>query len=96
VLNAPTSGPFQGIALYQTQPCTPSAALTLTGNSNSLINGVIDTPCAALTVTGDATDNPFVNGVVVGYTVAVAGNGSAVVTYDPSGTPADKGSVLVE
>jgi len=96
VLNAPTSGPFQGIALYQTQPCTPSAALTLTGNSNSLINGVIDTPCATITVSGDATDNPFVNGVVVGYTVAVAGNGSAVVTYDPSGTPADKGSVLVE
>ena len=98
VLNAPSSGPFQGIAIYQTQPCStsPGNSMTLTGNSNSLINGVLDAPCAAITVSGDATDNPFVNGVVVGYTVTVAGNGSAVVTYDPSGTPPDKGSVLVE
>jgi len=97
VLNAPANGPFQGIAVYQTRPCaTPSGSMTLTGNANSLINGVLDAPCAAITVSGDASDNPFVNGVVVGYTVTVAGNGSAVVTYDPSGTPPDKGSVLVE
>lgn len=96
VLTAPTSGPFAGIALYETRPCTPSTAMTLTGTSRSLIDGIVDAPCADLTVSGDATDTPFVNGVVVGYTVTVAGNGSAIVTYDPSGGPPDKGSVLVE
>lgn len=96
VLNAPTSGLYQGIALSEAQPCAPTNNLTLAGGANSLISGVIDAPCAAVTVTGDSTDNPFVNGAIVGYDVTVAGNGSAIVTYDPSATPADKGSVLVE
>jgi hypothetical protein len=52
-------------------------------------------PCANLTVTGSSSDN-FIHGAVVGYDVSVAGNGTEIVSYDPSGTPPDKGSVLVE
>lgn len=96
VLNAPTSGLYQGIVIYESRPCSLTKSMTIAGTANSIIDGVIDVPCASLTVTGDSTDNPFVNGVVVGYDVTVAGGATAVITYNPAGTPADKGSVLVE
>ncbi len=98
VLNAPTNGPLQGIAIYENQPCTTAAnSMELNGSASSLINGIVDLACADLTVTGNSTDtSPFVNGAVIGWDVAVAGDGTAVIDYNPSGLPPDKGSVLVQ
>jgi hypothetical protein len=99
VLNAPTSGPYQGIAITQNWPCTvtnPLQGLTLAGGAGSLINGVVDAPCAAITLSGTSANNPFVDGSVVGWDVIVAGNDTTTITYDPSRTRASNGSVLVE
>jgi hypothetical protein len=94
-LRAPTSGTYQGIAVTEVSSCIPTTGMELTGNSGSFIDGIIDVPCANLTITGSSSDN-FISGAVVGYDVTVAGSGTEIVNYDPSGTPPDKGSVLVE
>jgi hypothetical protein len=70
--------------------------MDLRGSANSLINGIVDVACANVTVSGDSTNNPFINGVLVGWDVTLAGNATAIVNYNPTGSPPDKGSVLVE
>jgi hypothetical protein len=96
VLNSPLSGPFKGMAIYEDQPCTATHNLTIVGGSNSLINGIVDAGCANVTVSGNSQDVPFINGMLIGWQVTLAGDGTAIVNYDPSGAPPDKGSVLVE
>jgi hypothetical protein len=96
VLNSPLSGPFKGMAIYEDQPCTATHDLTIVGGSNSLINGIVDAACANVTVSGDSQSVPFINGMLIGRQVTLAGNGTAIVNYDPSGAPPDKGSVLLE
>jgi hypothetical protein len=98
VLNAPTSGPYQGIAMTA-QPCDPAKdpnSATINGSAGSSIVGVLDLPCADLTLSGDSANLPLVNGVVVGWEISTQGNAATLVSYNPTGTPADKGSVLVE
>lgn len=103
VLHAPIRGPYQGIAMSEgrppDQPPCPSPgtnSLELRGNAANIIDGVVDAPCADISVSGNSPDPTFVNGVLVGWDVTVAGNALVGVNYDPSGTPPDKGSVLVE
>jgi hypothetical protein len=66
------------------------------GGSNSLINGIVDAACANVTVSCSSDNVPFINGMLIGWQVTLAGAGTAIVNYDPSGAPPDKGSVLLE
>jgi hypothetical protein len=71
--------------------------MELNGSATSHISGIVDAACADLIVTGNSTNtSPFVDGAIVGWDVTVSGNGTAVVDYNPSGLPPDRGSVLVE
>jgi hypothetical protein len=101
VLNAPTSGPYQGMAISghpanPEPPCSSFPALKLAGGAGSRISGVIDAPCSTITLTGDTSNNPFVDGAIAGWRIVVAGNSTTTVTYDPSNSPANSGSALVE
>ncbi len=101
-LSAPISGPYQGIALSQTRsatvpPCSAINTVNFTGtgkNGGFSADGVIDLPCTDVSALGNAALT--VNGVLVAYDMATGGNSSVTVTYNPSETPPDKGSVLVE
>jgi hypothetical protein len=103
-LEAPTSGPYQGIALSQQRTLDPTTgalscpssipAIKLAGISSTSTMGVLDAPCADLTGIGNS--NTTVNGVIVGNTVTIQGSADDIVTYNPNYTPQDKGSVLVE
>lgn len=102
-LNAPTSGPYQGLALVQQRGydangnivCPSSmATITFAGISAAPLIGGFDAPCANITGIGNATT--LVRGVVVGNTVTVQGSADDIVTYDADLLPKDKGSTLVE
>jgi hypothetical protein len=101
-LSAPISGPYQGIALSQTRsatapPCPAINSVNFTGtghNGGFSVDGVIDLPCTDVSALGNTAVN--VNGVLVAYAIATGGNSAVTVTYNPSETPPDKGSVLVE
>jgi hypothetical protein len=58
--------------------------------------GTVNAACANVTVSGHSHDVPFINGMLIGWQVTLAGSGTAIVNDDPSGAPPDKGSVLLE
>ncbi len=98
-LSAPTSGPYQGIAISEARtntepPCSSTYMVDIRGNTTSTIDGVVDTPCAHVSLGGSSTIN--VNGALVSYDFTAFGHDTSTVDYSPSNIPADKGSVLVE
>jgi hypothetical protein len=97
-LTAPTSGPFQGVALFQ----APSSSITIsfTGQANVTIIGVMYAPAAPVSITGNAvvTINPSTTGTatlppifaaMIAYDAQVTGNGVLTINADdPPGQPA--------
>ena len=74
-LSPPTSGPYQGITIYQAHGNTQ--ALTLNGGSGSLVSGFIYAPDAAITYTGNSDMSAQGSCLrLVGDTVAMTGNSS--------------------
>ncbi|TPJ55000.1 TadE/TadG family type IV pilus assembly protein [Mesorhizobium sp. B2-7-1] len=72
-LSPPTSGPYQGITIYQAHGNTQ--ALTLNGGSGSLVSGFIYAPDAAITYTGNSDMNAQGSCLrLVGNTVAMTGS----------------------
>lgn len=102
-LSAPTSGPYQGIALTQSRtgiepPCPSINQVNFTGGEGGkgqfTASGVVDLPCTDIFAQGSSTVT--VNGIVVTWNIQTSGNTTVLVNYNPSYTPADKGSVLVQ
>lgn len=100
-LSAPTSGPYQGIAVsaHTADPAPPCPngvqSFELRGKSTNTITGAIDVPCANINIGGDS-GSISIAGTVVGYSIDTQGHGTIAIQYDPSNTPAKYGSVLVE
>ena len=77
---APTTGSYAGILVFQDSADT--AADTINGNNNTVIQGAVYTPKAALTVNG--------NGPTAAYTILVADK----VTFNGTTTFNDNYSTL--
>jgi hypothetical protein len=71
-LTAPTSGPYNGIVMFQ--PSSNSSALSIAGNAGSTIKGVIYAPNAPVTFTGNAGATLYTDFVTKSLTLA--GNAS--------------------
>lgn len=72
-LSPPTSGPYQGITIYEAHGNTQ--ALTLNGGSGSQVSGFIYAPDAAITYTGNSDMSSQGSCLrLVGNTVAMTGN----------------------
>jgi hypothetical protein len=94
-LTAPTSGPFQGIVLFQ-DPAS-SNAIRFTGQAAVTLSGVVYVPSALVSIDGNAnvTINagpgtaapPPILGALIAYDLKVDGNG--VLTINPDDPPGD-------
>ena len=98
-LSAPTSGPYQGIAISEARtatepPCSTTYTVDIRGNTTTTVDGVVDTPCAHVSFGGNSTVN--MNGALVSFDFKAFGSDTSTVDYSPTNIPADKGSVLVE
>jgi hypothetical protein len=91
-LSAPTSGPYQGVAVVQVD-ATPVA---FSGQASVAIAGVFYTPSTRVSVTGNAVvtvnpgpgtaTNPAISAALIAFDLSVTGNGA--VTINPDGPPA--------
>src|SRR5206468_1681890 len=86
-LSAPTLGTYQGISLFQTRGS--AAPITVFGNSQVNLNGVMYAAAASITVTG----NGNLKSDLIAFDLQVSGNGRittmgtpSVVVVDASGT----------
>lgn len=92
--NSPTSGPYAGYALYESDQCTPTIDMKFNGSGTVTINGLVDVSCGTLELNGGAAYN--INGSLIGYTVTFGGSssGSAVIKAPP--IPPTRGAFLVQ
>jgi hypothetical protein len=91
-LSAPTSGPFQGVAVLQVS----NVAASFSGQANVTIAGVFYAPKAPVSITGNAvvTINPGAGtltlppifGAMIAFDLQVSGNG--LLTINPDDPPA--------
>jgi len=90
ILSAPTSGPYQGVAVFQAS-CKP---VEFSGQASVRIAGVVYTPAAPVCITGNAvvTINhgagtatlPSFDAAMIAYDLEVDGNGALTINADPS------------
>ena len=100
-LTAPTTGPFQGVAVFQAP--SSSVALSFSGQANVTIAGVVYAPKAPVSISGNAvvTINrgagtatlPPIFAAMIAYDAQVTGNG--VLTINPDDPPASGSSMAV-
>ena len=77
-LEAPTEGSYPGLLLYLPSSSNCSA-VTLNGNSGSVIVGSILAPCSDIKI--DGTGDSGIEGQVIGYTVDLSGTSATKVHY---------------
>ena len=75
-LSAPTSGPYNGMLIYQ--PASDSSAMALTGSGGDSVKGILYAPGAPVTLTGSGSMNVSLDMIV--DTLKVTGSGSVNVT----------------
>ena len=75
-----STGPYQGIILFQDR--TDSKSGTLSGNGSLNITGTIYAPAAALTLSGNGNTNVF-GSQIIANTMSTSGNGTVNVAYNP-------------
>jgi hypothetical protein len=86
-LSAPTSGPYQGITLFQDR--TSTAPLRITGNGKLDITGIIYAAHAQLNITGnggvDASGNPLdtIGSLLIADSLNISGNGTFKIDATP-------------
>jgi hypothetical protein len=61
-LEAPTSGPYNGVLFYQS--ATDNDAITITGNSGAILKGIFYAPDAAMTFTGNSSTGIYADFIV--------------------------------
>ena len=92
-ISPPTSGIYQGIALFQER--TSSAPLTISGNGSVNLSGTVYAPHAAVNLSGNGSSN-VMGGQYVAYTMSVSGNGSVNMTWNSTTTSRTRRIGLVE
>jgi hypothetical protein len=75
-LTAPTSGPYNGVLLFQ--PSGDSSAMALTGSGGSTIQGILYAPSSKLTLTGSGSMTVSLDIIV--DALSVTGSGSVTDT----------------
>ncbi|MGA8087729.1 MAG: pilus assembly protein TadG-related protein [Terracidiphilus sp.] len=75
-LSAPTSGPYNGMLIYQ--PLSNTSAMALTGSGGDSVKGILYAPGAPVTLTGSGSMNVSLDMIV--DTLKVTGSGSVNVT----------------
>jgi hypothetical protein len=88
-----TSGPYQGITLFQDR--SSSAGISVTGNGNMSISGTFYAAGATLNITGNGTGNN-IGSQYVSYDLNLTGNGEIDITYESSSAPLVRVFGLVE
>jgi hypothetical protein len=76
-LSAPTGGTYQGIALYE--PATNTSTITINGQGNVSIGGVIYAPNSSSITLGAGLGNVLNIGAVIGSNISISGNGNVNV-----------------
>lgn len=92
-LSPPTSGPYQGITLWQQRGTT--APVSITGNGQFNISGTFYANSATVNIAGNGTAN-MVGSQVIAYDVALGGNGGLNISWSANNVPGIRNVVLVE
>ncbi len=89
-LEAPTSGPYKGIAYYQAEPCLPlpanfkgQYAFTLSGGANLKVYGTVYVPHDKCNLSGSSGLND-IRGQFICDNISLSGSSTLKVTWDPS------------
>jgi len=96
-LSPPTSGTYQGISLFQKREGSIQPTVSVTGNGTAplLITGTFYVPSALLNVTGNGTQDT-IGSQYISNTLALGGNGSFNVDWNPAVVPGVRQVWLVE
>jgi hypothetical protein len=79
-LSAATSGTWQGIVFYQDRDAVNPPAVTITGNGNTQIGGVLYAPNATINVSGNGSSSSNVlGGGLLANKIVISGNGSFTI-----------------
>jgi Putative Flp pilus-assembly TadE/G-like len=73
-LTAPTSGPYNGIAIFQ--PSTDNGSVTITGSGSMTFEGIVYVPKSAVTLTGSGSGNMYVD--FISDSLSLSGSGSFI------------------
>jgi hypothetical protein len=94
-LSPMSSGPYEGIVLFQDR--SDSNGDTLTGNGNLNITGTIYTPNASITAVGNGTTDVF-GSQIISNSLTTKGNGTVNDDFDsnPTSIPPTRNLGLVE
>jgi hypothetical protein len=96
-LTPPTSGPYQGISLFQRRSGDPQPPLNITGNGTApmYITGTFYAAGALLNVTGNGSQDT-IGSQYISDTLSLGGNGTFNVNWDPQLVPGIRQIWLVE
>jgi hypothetical protein len=84
-LSPPTSGPYQGITIFQARSAT--AAVGITGNGSMNLTGTVYVAGANVNLTANGSAN-VIGSRIIADSMTVTGNGSVNVNSSGSGSPA--------
>jgi hypothetical protein len=96
-LTPPTSGPYQGICLFQSRTSVNQPAVNVTGSGTAplSISGTFYVPKGELKVTGNGTQDT-IGSQYISNTLKLGGNGSFNVDWNPNVVPGIRQVWLVE
>jgi hypothetical protein len=91
-LSPPTTGPYQGVLLFQNR--TSTTPMEVNGGGGSSMSGVFYAAAANLTVSGNG--GASVGSQYISYDLTLQGNGNFSVDWTPNTTPGIRQIFLVE
>jgi len=96
-MSPPTSGPYQGISLFQKREGSVQPTVSVTGNGTAplSISGTFYVPSANLNVTGNGTQDT-IGSQYISDTLTLGGNGTFKVDWNPTVVPGIRQVWLVE
>jgi hypothetical protein len=97
-LSAPTSGALEGILIFQDRSINSGTASTLSGSSNTVLNGAIYLLHSPLTFTGNSSSSQYL--VLVTDKLTISGSSTTTVNANYSslqdGSPIRNAAILAE
>ena len=85
-LTAPTSGPFNGIAMFEDRNA-PSPSITFAGGTNFLVDGAMYFPSGDIKFTGNSNTSGNSCLQLISSSITVKGNSAVTSNCSPPGTP---------
>lgn len=78
-ITPPTSGPFQGLAIFADR--NNAASSSLNGNGGTILTGTVYAKGEALAMTGNGSSTSTLNSMVIASTATTSGNGSLAINF---------------